>query len=194
MKLKGNWNGTHNRVFWSAQQYFANLQNESPANVKKRRLMEAEENLRKKSRQQLRMEKRALKSYNEELFRALAEVEIEGEVGNRVPVYDNCDEVRAKSQEFIDQCGLRTKEWLRLIGNVNTKSWNDFLSYSGAGSGAANRSYYAAYVFLEKVRIVRREEKSHSRVLAELEYGEAGRPLKHDNAPHEMSGSNRGIV
>jgi hypothetical protein len=53
------------------------------------------------------------------------------------------------------------------------------LSYEGERAGAANRSYYAAYVFLEKVRIASGHDKSSSRVLSELEFGEAGRPLKH---------------
>lgn len=181
MKLKGNWNGTHNRVFWESVKFFSAIGNEAPPTLtKKRKLQEEDESTLKKTRHQIKIEKRALKSYNEELFKSVSELQLPLELESRVPVYDNCDEIRAKSNEFIETCGLRIKEWLRMIGNVNTKSWNDFLSYKGERGGAANRSYYAAYVFLEKVRIARGEEKSTGRLLAELEFGELGRELKHD--------------
>lgn len=98
----------------------------------------------------------------------------------------DCDTVRKKALEFIETSGLKVSEWLRLIGNINSKSWKDFLTYKGERAGASNRAYYASYVFLEKVRVAMSEEKTSARVLAELEFGEAGRPLKHDQVKWEQ--------
>ena len=195
MKLRGSWNGNHNRVYWSAQRFFASVSEDSLVLLRKRRPSEeANGSATKKSRLQIKAERRVLESRNEQLFRKVAAVRLEEHVDGSVPVFDDCDEVRRKSQTFIDQSGLRIKEWLRLIGDVNTKSWNDFISYRGPASGAANRAYYFAYVFLEKVRIVREERKSASRELAEAHFGPAGRPLKHDYQGKEPSLEHQSVL
>ena len=194
MKLKGNWNGTHNSVYWAAKKYFLSISQESESSAKKRKWEQEQLNQLKKTKLQMKLEKRALKSYNKDLFESVLDIQLLGENESKVPVYDSCDEIREKSLDFIDQCGLRTKEWLRLIGNVNTKSWNDFLSYQGEKAGASNRSYYYSYVFLEKVRIVRNDEKSPSRLLAEQQFGEAGRPLLHDSSNRALHDFHQGIL
>lgn len=148
----------------------------------------------KKTRIQVKMERKSLKCVNEELRTNVMQIILPNEITQNVAVYDNCDEVRAKSIEFIDQCGLKTKEWLRFIGNVNTKSWNDFMSYHGEHAGASNKSYYHAYVFLEKVRISRNVLKSESRLAAEEVYGSLGRPFKHVQNIHEMKDKDNGIL
>ena len=121
------------------------------------------------------------------ILKFVSDIRLDYEADARVPVYDDCDKVRKKSLDFLSKFSIKVSEWLRLIGNVNSKSWKDFLTYRGERAGAANRSYYAAYVFLEKVRIALNEEKSNSRILAELEFGEAGRPLKHDQSGSKSS-------
>ena len=197
MKLKGGWNGVHNGVYWGARKFFASLSSDWPSHSRKRRHSDEQQKgaAIKKSRLQIRAEKRALKTSNEELFRSVAKVHLEGgSVKGWVPVYDDCDEVRAKSLEFINQCRLRIREWLRMIGDVNNKSWNDFVSYRGPASGAANRAYYSAYIFLEKVRIARGDGKSRARELAEAQFGPAGRPLRHDSKSRGPSVENQGML
>jgi hypothetical protein len=64
----------------------------------------------------------------------------------------------------------------------------------GPSAGASNRAYYNSYVFLEKLRIARSQDKSQARLVSELEYGVGGRPLKHDCVGQVLSVSHKGIL
>ena len=101
-------------------------------------------------------------------------------------VLDSCDDVRRGALAFIAEHGLSTAHFLRLIGNVNQKSWSNFLECRGVGAGvyrqpgAGNGAYHKAFFFLERVRIAANLPKSAKRVAFEAQYPR-GYSLKHDN-------------
>ena len=109
-------------------------------------------------------------------------------------VYDTCDEVRKKSLEFIAKEGMSTSAFCKAIGNIQSKSWNLFMGSSGRHDnsafhqpGANNVSYYKAYGFLEKVRILRGEPKSAERAAFEVK-SPRGYALKNDDGERWILG------
>ncbi|KAJ3488471.1 hypothetical protein NLI96_g2827 [Meripilus lineatus] len=68
--------------------------------------------------------------------------------------------------------------WLRDIGNINSNSYSRFMKAKGATGGASNGTYYAAYVYFEKVRILQRRKKTVKREKNETETGPNGFPLQ----------------
>ena len=106
--------------------------------------------------------------------RKLSKTEVEAllERVNRQPepqpdVYDDCDDVRKKSLEFLAKYGVPTASFLRAIGNVNSNSWRTFLAAKGPAQGAGNVSYPKAYAFLEKLRVMNGEKKTAKRLKME---------------------------
>ncbi|MCJ1362704.1 hypothetical protein MMC16_001810 [Acarospora aff. strigata] len=111
-----------------------------------------------------------------------------------VPIYDTCDEIRAKINSFLDskppipgatiKAGIEKpytkKTFLEHIGGLNGNSLRRFLDARGERSGAENGVYYGAYCFFEKRRIFNDEPKSAARLAAEKKYPN-GRP-QHDPA------------
>ena len=100
---------------------------------------------------------------------------------------ESCDDVRKASLAFIAEHSITTTaQFLRIIGDVNQKSWNSFLECRGPGAGAykqpgaGNSSYYKAYYFLEKVRLSKNLPKSAKRVAFERDHPR-GYSLKHDD-------------
>lgn len=98
----------------------------------------------------------------------------------KVPVFDNCDEVRSKTLRFLAIKVVTKSALLQGIG-INAGSLRAFLQMSGKGAGGANGSYLALYSFLEKHRIQQSLPKSKARLKNEIEQGPDGFPLRHDN-------------
>ncbi|KZT74741.1 hypothetical protein DAEQUDRAFT_734325 [Daedalea quercina L-15889] len=130
------------------------------------------------------------------------EIKLEGEdEDGGVPVYDDCNDIRRKIRalqktpgfkiRFLRLYGLSPKKlrhlqvthWLEQIGKINNNSYNRFnhrypaVKASGPTGGAENGTYYAAYVYFEKVRIAEGKKKSAKRIRAEQE-SPAGLPLQ----------------
>ena len=171
MKLKGGDSGGQNGVYWAAHKFFLNreaeMKRKSTAKTPAQKKRKADESAAAK------------KGQSEELFAAVERINLD----ESAPIYDDCDDVRKKSLEFMATHDISTAEFLRRIGNVNSKSWRDFVVMKGERKGASNSSYVKAYHFLEKLRIHKGEEKSAKRMRAEKEKPE-GFPLKHDNGMH----------
>ncbi|KAJ3517381.1 hypothetical protein NLJ89_g543 [Agrocybe chaxingu] len=72
-----------------------------------------------------------------------------------VPVYDDCSELTP---------------WLRDIGGINNNSYNRFMREKGKNDGAGNGTYYAAYVYFEKVRTLEGKKKTKTRENNEAVY------------------------
>jgi len=89
-------------------------------------------------------------------------------------IFDNCDEVRMKALAFIAAEGVTTAAFLRACGNINSNSWNRFLSTKGPTKGRQIEAYPKAYRFLEKVRILRGQPKTKKRINAEAKEGPDG--------------------
>ncbi|KAH9937565.1 uncharacterized protein B0H18DRAFT_971234 [Fomitopsis serialis] len=98
------------------------------------------------------------------------EIKLEGEdEDGGVPVYDDCNDIRRKIRALQKTPGFKVTHWLTEIGKVNNNSYNRFMKQSGPTGGAENGTYYAAYVYFEKVRIAEGKKKSPKRIRTEQE-------------------------
>lgn len=66
----------------------------------------------------------------------------------RDPAYD-CAKMRARLRALIDGGEVKVTHWQREQG-VNSKSYGDFMKYTGAWGGIDNVTYRAAYAFFKK--------------------------------------------
>ncbi|KAI0397644.1 hypothetical protein F5Y17DRAFT_414049 [Xylariaceae sp. FL0594] len=93
---------------------------------------------------------------------------LDGQEDDSVEIYDSCDEVRRKIEEYLSPAnnpGLTPTRFCRdlaqmlapaadgSVRRVGHSQLAHFRSYRGARSGAKNIVFYAAYVFFEKLRI-----------------------------------------
>ncbi|KAK0246095.1 hypothetical protein EDD85DRAFT_44825 [Armillaria nabsnona] len=95
-------------------------------------------------------------------------IEDENEDGT-VPVYDDCAEVRRKIGLLQKTPGWKVTQWLRDIGGINNNSYSRFMKEKGRTGGASNGTYYAAYVYFEKIRIAEGKKKTPTRIKHEVE-------------------------
>ncbi|CAA7266579.1 unnamed protein product [Cyclocybe aegerita] len=105
-----------------------------------------------------------------------------------VPVYDDCSEVRRKIRLLQKEPGWKLTPWLRDIGGINNNSYNRFMREKGKNDGAGNGTYYAAYVYFEKIRILEGKKKTKTRENNEAMYPN-GFPLQ--NASRYVWGPRR---
>ncbi|KJA27577.1 hypothetical protein HYPSUDRAFT_62652 [Hypholoma sublateritium FD-334 SS-4] len=91
------------------------------------------------------------------------DITLPGEDEGDVPIYDDCGEVRRKIRLLQKTPGWKVTQWLRDIGGINSNSYGRFMREKGRTDGAANGTYYAAYVYFEKVRIFEGKKKSAKR-------------------------------
>ncbi|EGZ18979.1 hypothetical protein PHYSODRAFT_499398 [Phytophthora sojae] len=111
-----------------------------------------------------------------ELLRRVEDVELpDVDEEGCVPVYDDCDEIRRKIDEFLVEGMVTKAAFLRALGNVNSNSMRRFMSLN-RGAGAANEVYRKAYAFFEKKRILDGEEKTVQRLANEDLQGPEGFP------------------
>jgi len=104
------------------------------------------------------------------------DIKLEGEDEGDVPIHDDCAEVRRKIRLLQKTPGWKVTHWLQDIGGINNNSFGRFMSAKGKNDGAANGTYYAAYVYFEKVRIFEGKKKTAKRLRNEAE-GLNGFPL-----------------
>ena len=97
------------------------------------------------------------------------------------PVYDNCDIARRKINNFLMNNCVSQAAFLRALGGIHANSLRKFLSMKGKGAGASNSTYPAAYRFFEQKRILENKSKSNARIEAELNFGDQGYKLRHDD-------------
>ncbi|CAL1696077.1 unnamed protein product [Somion occarium] len=105
------------------------------------------------------------------------DIELEGEDEGEVPVYDDCNEIRRKIRLLQKDPNFKITHWLKEIGDINSNSCQRFMKASGANGGASNGTYYAAYVYFEKVRIFEGKKKTAKRERNEIEHPR-GFPLR----------------
>ncbi|KAJ3905487.1 hypothetical protein F5879DRAFT_799571 [Lentinula edodes] len=98
------------------------------------------------------------------------DVVLEISSNGKVPVYDDCAEVRRKIRLLTQTPGFKITAWLREIGNINSNSYGRFMKEKSRTDGATNGTYYAAYCYFEKVRIAEGKKKTAGRMRNEDEY------------------------
>jgi hypothetical protein len=98
------------------------------------------------------------------------ELLLAGETEGVVEVYDTCDEVRRKINAHLREDGVTKAGLCRTFGKmtpsgtpINGKSMDDFLRKKGPDAGNSSNTFYAAYVFFEKLRIKHGKPKTKFR-------------------------------
>lgn len=176
-RLKGAHNGYQNGIYWGAQSFF-----EEQAKARKSASAAAAAAGKKRGAGAAGLDEARKKKKSgadvEEFLAKIQAVELEDE-----RVFDDCDEVRKKSLEFIAANGITKAAWLRAIGNVNSNTWGPFVGRQGPRQGAGSSAYRLAYLFLERFRVSNGTPKSKSRLQHETAWPD-GYPLT--NPPSQL--------
>ncbi|XDG02628.1 hypothetical protein ABKA04_002243 [Annulohypoxylon sp. FPYF3050] len=102
----------------------------------------------------------------------ISNIELPGEEVDDVSVWDTCDEVRKKINAHLRTTGMSQAQFCReifaqlnqpKIKSIQSKQLNDFLRGKGPRTGAKSTVFYAAWVYLEKLRIAAGKPKSKFR-------------------------------
>ncbi|KAJ7062809.1 hypothetical protein C8F01DRAFT_1135311, partial [Mycena amicta] len=101
---------------------------------------------------------------------AWQDVELGTNSDGTVPVFDYPGEVRRKIRILLGTPGFKVTPWLKEIGGINSNSYGRFMKEKDKTAGAANGTYYAAYVYFERVRIAEGKKKTAGRQQNENEH------------------------
>jgi len=93
---------------------------------------------------------------------------VEVVVLTEVLVYDTYPQVVAKLKEFLTRDGVTNKMMCKVLGGISKETLTKFLSGENT-QRLGNKTYKAAYVFFEKLRILEKEDKSEERLKNEME-------------------------
>ncbi len=156
MKLKGPYGGSDNQTYHAGHPFFL-----------------------KRERKGLKMPK-AKKAKAEDLAKYdVSGINLPGEDEDDAPIYDTCDDMRAKIQAHIRNPGVTQASLLREISKmynvprkIQSKQLTDFLAKKGATAGNTSSVYYGSYVYFEKLRIKNGGKKSKKRQEVEIEQPE----------------------
>jgi hypothetical protein len=179
MGLKGPYKGDKTTVYYRASKFFD-----------ERKKKEVEERERdpashKRKLAEQREEKKVKRAKGDDLLERMEKIRSEGEsnplyVCPYGPVEDNCDVVRKKIREFLNEGTVTLTGWLKFIGNISNVSYNNFMSYTGSGVGYLNGTYRAAYWFFEQKRVMEGQPKSKERIEKEKRLEEEEAKIRHE--------------
>lgn len=97
------------------------------------------------------------------------------------PIYDDCNDVRKKINQFLHLGIVSQSKFGKEIGNVQLNSMNSFLKMGPLKlSGASNKTYFYGYHWFEKLRRANGEKKSKKRLENEKNYPNGFERI-HDN-------------
>ncbi|KAL3763777.1 hypothetical protein ACHAW5_000350 [Stephanodiscus triporus] len=161
---KNQWSATANGTYWAAAKLLARLAHEKELAkmTGKRKIAVATAGAatdsppRKKNSTEAKLG--AL-----ELIRSINAVDV-----SVYAVYDTCPQVVAGINSFLQRDGMTKAYLLSALGDINSNSLNTFLSGKKQDQ-CGNVTYRAAYVFLEKLRILEGKSKSAARRINEVE-------------------------
>jgi hypothetical protein len=113
---------------------------------------------------------------------AVLDITLDGELSDRVPVYDTCDTVRRKMNAHLRRPDITTTAFLRHLSGqfhatptkVRPSNLEKFRAATGPNVGNTNPTFYAAYVYFEKKRIQEKTKKTKQREAMEDIYGQSG--------------------
>ena len=173
---KDKWSATSNGTYWAGAKLLARLEHEKEIAKKtaqklaggKRKSGDAVDivDSTKKTKTDDTPRKRTsaeIKQEAEELIRRINAVE---DVNESV-VYDTCPEVVNGIKSFLLRDGVNKAMLCSALGNINNNSMARFLSGKKQDQ-CGNVTYRAAYVFLEKLRILEGRPKSKARLRNEV--------------------------
>lgn len=118
----------------------------------------------------------------------LSQIHLDGEEIDSVPVYDTAAEIRKKITAHLKTPGLTQAQFCRDLyaqlqaptcKNITPQQLATFRGKKGPRAGCTSAVFYAAYVYIEKLRIANGKPKSAHRMEMENIYGDEG--FDHDN-------------
>jgi hypothetical protein len=105
------------------------------------------------------------------------------ELTETIPIFSTCDSVRSQILTLLSTSGMTRAAFMRFLcaaafptskKGIQDRQLANFQAQKGEWRGRESNVFYAAYVYLEKLRFMRGEEKSEERVQREGELGEGG--------------------
>ncbi|KAL4861413.1 hypothetical protein BDV12DRAFT_191096 [Aspergillus spectabilis] len=156
LKQSGKWTGVNSSVYSGAHRFF-----------RKRELLRIRESKKPALSKKAKLETE--QKYD------VSSIHLDGEEEIDVPVFDTCDVVRQKIRAFLRDSGMTKSAFCREISKtlpnrntpLQTGPLTTFLSKSGPKDGNQSLTFYAAYVFFEKLRI--RDGKPETEFRLEME-------------------------
>ena len=175
MTYKDQWSATSNGTYWAGAKLLARLEHEKE--IAKRTTKKVTGGKRKsgdaadvvdstkkaKTDDAPRKRNAEIKREAGELIRRINAVE---DVNESV-VYDTCPEVADGIKSFLLRDGVNKAMLCSALGNINNNSMARFLSGKKQDQ-CGNVTYRAAYIFLEKLRILEGRPKSKARLRNEV--------------------------
>ncbi|KAK5174561.1 uncharacterized protein LTR77_001642 [Saxophila tyrrhenica] len=99
----------------------------------------------------------------------LADITVEGEGDDSVPIFDTCDDVRKKIRDHLGKPGVKQTTFARDLSElvrseqVQARHISKFLTFKGPRGSGHNPAFYAGYMYFEKLRTKQGEKKSAKR-------------------------------
>ncbi|KAK6440106.1 hypothetical protein LTR95_003670 [Oleoguttula sp. CCFEE 5521] len=179
MRQSGPTKGTGSDVFMNAWGYLA-----------KREMVEIKLPVAKKAKKD--SDPATAKSKTGKADTAIADVHLDGEEEDAVPVYATCDAIRRQITAHLKKTGTSQVQFCRdLSAQLHTEETDaaikpntltTFRSKHGANGGATSKVFYAAYVLFEKQRVAEGKAKSKARLEMEEVWGSKGMERDHDSS------------
>jgi hypothetical protein len=112
----------------------------------------------------------------------VSSIHLHGEEDGAVPIFDTCDDIRKKINDYLKKEPKATQAGLaRELSNhlpddekVDGRQMGAFLKKKGPCDGGHSPVFYAAYVYFEKLRVKDNKKKSKKREEMEEAWAEEG--------------------
>lgn len=116
----------------------------------------------------------------------ISAITLPGEDTGKVPIYDTCDEVRKKARAHLAKEGTTQAGFVRELSKtfpderkVSPANLRYFMGQKGPLGGNVNVTFYAAYVFFEKMRVAQGKPKTKFREEMEKVHKDTGVDTEH---------------
>lgn len=100
----------------------------------------------------------------------ISSISLPGEESNDVQVYETCDDIRKNINAHLVKPGITQASFCRELTaqlhtgtKIQSKQLADFRNKKGRRMGNTSSVFYAAYVYLEKIRLAEKKPKSKHR-------------------------------
>ncbi|EPS35369.1 hypothetical protein H072_11251 [Dactylellina haptotyla CBS 200.50] len=112
----------------------------------------------------------------------ISTIRLKGENTDSVPIFDTCDVVRRKITAALQSGGHTKASIMRTLATCTSEptkpippnSFQRFMAATGRTGGCQNRTFYAGYVYFEKIRIAENKKKTKTREEMETAWGPKG--------------------
>ena len=166
MTYKDQWSATSNGTYWAGAKLLARLEHEKE--IAKRTTKKVTGGKRKSGDAADVVDSTKKAKTDDAPHKRNAEIKQEaGELIRRINTVKDCPEVADGIKSFLLRDGVNKAMLCSALGNINNNSMARFLSGKKQDQ-CGNVTYRAAYIFLEKLRILEDRPKSKTRLRNEV--------------------------